>query len=131
MSSAIEAKWVSCFRRAFELSGIGKGTLVAILSETLSRALNVKLAELALLDLGARAFPKSARAYLDDWAATEKAGPSPAPRMTRQIMSVVRPTGPTIGNCASDQISPMTSSTQRVCTRLTMKPTMIAEAENR
>jgi 2,5-dihydroxypyridine 5,6-dioxygenase len=56
MSSAIEAKWVSCFRRAFELSGIGKGTLVAILSETLSRAVNVKLAELALLDLGARAF---------------------------------------------------------------------------
>jgi 2,5-dihydroxypyridine 5,6-dioxygenase len=56
MSSAIEAKWVSCFRRAFELSGIGKGTLVAILSETLSRAVNVKLAELALLELGARAF---------------------------------------------------------------------------
>jgi 2,5-dihydroxypyridine 5,6-dioxygenase len=56
MSSAIEAKWVSCFRRAFELSGIGKGTLVAILSETLSRRVNVKLAELALLDLGARAF---------------------------------------------------------------------------
>jgi 2,5-dihydroxypyridine 5,6-dioxygenase len=56
MSSAIEAKWVSCFRRAFELSSIGKGTLVAILSETLSRTVNVKLAELALLDLGARAF---------------------------------------------------------------------------
>jgi 2,5-dihydroxypyridine 5,6-dioxygenase len=56
MSSAIEAKWVSCFRRAFELSGIGKGTLVAILSETLSRAVNVKLAELALIALGARAF---------------------------------------------------------------------------
>jgi 2,5-dihydroxypyridine 5,6-dioxygenase len=56
MSSAIEAKWVSCFRRAFELSGIGTGTLVAILSETLSRAVNVKLAELALLELGARAF---------------------------------------------------------------------------
>ncbi|HUC68398.1 MAG TPA: 2,5-dihydroxypyridine 5,6-dioxygenase [Stellaceae bacterium] len=56
MSSAIEAKWVSCFRRAFELSGIGTGTLVAILSETLSRAVNVKLAELALIELGARAF---------------------------------------------------------------------------
>jgi 2,5-dihydroxypyridine 5,6-dioxygenase len=56
MSSAIEAKWVSCFRRTFELSGIGKGTLVAILSETLSRAVNVKLAELALLELGAQAF---------------------------------------------------------------------------
>jgi 2,5-dihydroxypyridine 5,6-dioxygenase len=56
MSSAIEAKWVSCFRRTFELSGIGQGTLVAILSETLSRAVNVKLAELALLELGAQAF---------------------------------------------------------------------------
>jgi 2,5-dihydroxypyridine 5,6-dioxygenase len=56
MSSAIEAKWVSCFRRAFALSGIGQGTLVAILSETLSREVNVKLAELALLELGARAF---------------------------------------------------------------------------
>ncbi len=56
LATPIEAKWLSCFRRAFELSGIGKGTVVAILSETLSRAVNVKLAELALLDLGARAF---------------------------------------------------------------------------
>jgi 2,5-dihydroxypyridine 5,6-dioxygenase len=57
MSTApIEATWIECFRRAFALSGIGEGTLVAILSETRSRAVNVKLAELALLQMGARAF---------------------------------------------------------------------------
>ena len=57
MSTApIEASWIQCFRRAFVLSGIGEGTLVAILSETRSRAVNVKLAELALLEIGARAF---------------------------------------------------------------------------
>lgn len=56
LTAAIEAKWIQCFRRAFTLSGIGEGTLVAILSETLSRAVNVKLAELALLEIGARAF---------------------------------------------------------------------------
>lgn len=57
MSTApIEATWIQCFRRAFALSGIGEGTVVAILSETRSRAVNVKLAELALLEIGARAF---------------------------------------------------------------------------
>src|SRR5215475_1786504 len=62
--------------------------------------------------------------------ATEKAGPSPAPRMMRQINSVVKLTVPTIGNCDSDQMIAITSSTQRVGTRLTMKPTMMAEIEN-
>ncbi len=52
----IEGKWIACFRRAFEMSGIGKGTIVAILSETQSRIVNVKLAELALVELGARLF---------------------------------------------------------------------------
>ncbi|HWI28995.1 MAG TPA: 2,5-dihydroxypyridine 5,6-dioxygenase [Stellaceae bacterium] len=57
MSSVlIEAKWVSCFRRTFALSGIGKHTLVAILSESQSRQVNVKLAELALIEIGARVF---------------------------------------------------------------------------
>jgi len=56
LPAPIEAKWVACFRRAFALSGIGAGTLVAILSETSSRASNVKLAELALQELGARVF---------------------------------------------------------------------------
>ena len=52
----IEGKWIACFRRAFEMSGIGTGKIVAILSETQSRAINVKLAELALVELGARLF---------------------------------------------------------------------------
>jgi 2,5-dihydroxypyridine 5,6-dioxygenase len=55
-AESIEAIWIQSFRRAFSLSGIGAGTVVAILSETRSRAVNVKLAELALLELGARAF---------------------------------------------------------------------------
>src|SRR6266702_650822 len=63
-------------------------------------------------------------------AATDAAGPSPAPRMTRQIRSVVKPTVPTIGNCASAQTSARTRSTHRVSTRLTMKPTTIAAIEN-
>ena len=40
-------------------------------------------------------------------------------------------TVPTIGNCATDQITAITSSTQRVSMRLTMKPTTMAEIENR
>ena len=51
--------------------------------------------------------------------------------MTRQITSVVKLTVPTMGNCASDHTTAIASSTQRVATLLTMKPTMIAEIENR
>jgi len=65
------------------------------------------------------------------WAATEKAGPSPAPSTMRQIKSVVKETVPTIGNCASAQITAITSRTQRVGTLLTTKPTTMAEIENR
>ncbi len=52
----IEGKWIECFRRVFELCGIGAEDTVAILSETQSRQLNVRLSELALLAMGARAF---------------------------------------------------------------------------
>src|SRR5258708_37849613 len=51
--------------------------------------------------------------------------------MMRQINSVVKLTVPTIGTCARDQITAIASSTQRVATRLTMKPTTMAEIENR
>src|SRR5436190_1029578 len=51
--------------------------------------------------------------------------------MMRQITSVVKLTVPTIGNCATDQITAIASSTQRVSMRLTMKPTTMAEIENR
>ncbi len=52
----IEARWIDVFERAFALSNVGRDDEVAILSETQSRGLNVHLAELALLRLGARPF---------------------------------------------------------------------------
>ena len=52
----IEAKWIDTFEKAFELCKVEKGESVAILSETQSRALNVNLAELALIRMGARPF---------------------------------------------------------------------------
>ena len=52
----IEAKWIDAFQRVFELCRVRGGENVAILSETLSRAVLVELAELALARLGAVAF---------------------------------------------------------------------------
>jgi len=52
----IEAKWIDAFAATFTLCAIAPGDVVAILSETQSRPLNVALAELALARLGARAF---------------------------------------------------------------------------
>jgi 2,5-dihydroxypyridine 5,6-dioxygenase len=52
----IEGKWIDAFCEVFERCAIKKGDTAAILSETQSRALNVHLAELALLRLGARPF---------------------------------------------------------------------------
>ncbi len=52
----IEAKWIDAFCELFEKCAVKKGDTAAILSETQSRALNVHLAELALLRLGARPF---------------------------------------------------------------------------
>ena len=52
----IEGKWIAAFQRVFELSKVQPGDVVAILSESQSRALNVQLAELALLAIGARPF---------------------------------------------------------------------------
>ncbi len=52
----VEGKWIDSFARVFELCKIDAGETVAILSETQSRSINVHLAELALLRLGARPF---------------------------------------------------------------------------
>src|SRR5215471_6537676 len=52
----IEAKWIGAFCEVFERCAVKRGEAAAILSETQSRALNVHLAELALLRLGARPF---------------------------------------------------------------------------
>ena len=52
----IEHKWIACFCELFARCGVKLGDAAAVLSETASRALNVHLAELALLQLGARPF---------------------------------------------------------------------------
>ncbi len=46
------------------------------------------------------------------WTATENAGPSPAPRMMRQMRRVVKLTVPTMGNWTSAQTRARASSTQ-------------------
>ncbi len=56
METRIENKWIDTFRRVFEMCAVRAGDAVAILSETQSRQLNVQIAELAALGLGARAF---------------------------------------------------------------------------
>ncbi len=50
----IEAKWIDTFEAAFRLCEVGAGDEVTILSESQSRAVNIHLAELALLRIGAR-----------------------------------------------------------------------------
>ena len=56
LSDRIEGKWIDAFCETFERCGVKPGDGAAILSETQSRQLNVQLAELALLRLGARPF---------------------------------------------------------------------------
>ena len=50
LQERVEGRWLSSFRRVFALNGIGKGTRIAILSETQSRPVLVHLAELAAQD---------------------------------------------------------------------------------
>jgi 2,5-dihydroxypyridine 5,6-dioxygenase len=52
----IEAKWIDCFVKVFEMCRVAAGDAVAILSETQSRRIHPQLSELALLRLGARPF---------------------------------------------------------------------------
>ena len=56
LADRIEGKWIDAFCELFEKCAVKKGDTAAILSETQSRQLNVHLAELALLRLGARPF---------------------------------------------------------------------------
>ena len=51
LSDRIEAKWIDSFSEVFALCQLPSESLVAILSETQSRALNLRLAELALARL--------------------------------------------------------------------------------
>ncbi len=56
LADRIEAKWIDAFCEIFERCAVKPGDTAAILSETQSRALNVHIAELALLRMGARPF---------------------------------------------------------------------------
>jgi 2,5-dihydroxypyridine 5,6-dioxygenase len=56
LADRIEGKWIDAFCEIFARCGVKNGETAAILSETQSRALNVQLAELALLRLGTRPF---------------------------------------------------------------------------
>lgn len=56
MRERIEEKWIEAFARVFRLCRVQPGEPVAVLSETQSREVNVRLAELALLRLHARPF---------------------------------------------------------------------------
>jgi 2,5-dihydroxypyridine 5,6-dioxygenase len=56
LQERIEGKWIDCFARVFARCGVKSEEAVAILSESQSRPINVQLAELALHQLGARAF---------------------------------------------------------------------------
>ena len=56
LADRIEAKWIDAFCEIFDRCAVKAGDTAAILSETQSRALNVHLAELALLRMGARPF---------------------------------------------------------------------------
>jgi 2,5-dihydroxypyridine 5,6-dioxygenase len=55
-NDVIEAKWIDCFVRAFQACKVNEGEVTAILSESQSRPILVKLAELALLRLKARPY---------------------------------------------------------------------------
>jgi 2,5-dihydroxypyridine 5,6-dioxygenase len=52
----IEGKWIDAFATTFELCGVQPGDVCAVLSESQSRAVNVRLSDLALQRLGARVF---------------------------------------------------------------------------
>src|SRR5690348_12857078 len=56
LDDRIEGKWIDAFAAVFERCKVQPGEPAAILSETQSRPLNLRLAELALLRLKARPF---------------------------------------------------------------------------
>ena len=52
----VEGKWIEAFAETFRLCGVTEGETAAVLSESQSRPVNVRLADLALQRLGARVF---------------------------------------------------------------------------
>ncbi len=55
MIEVLEPKWIACFEDFFRLSGVERGDLVGVLSESQSRPVLVELSEHALHRIGARA----------------------------------------------------------------------------
>ncbi len=53
LQEIVEGKWIASFVRVFTLNGIGQDTPVAIVAESQSRPVLIKLAELACYQLGA------------------------------------------------------------------------------
>lgn len=53
LQEIVEGKWIASFARVFTLNGISKDTPVAIVAESQSRPVLIKLAELACYQLGA------------------------------------------------------------------------------
>lgn len=56
IADRIEGKWIELFADVFARCKVAAGDICAVLSESQSRSLNVQLAELALVRLGARPF---------------------------------------------------------------------------
>ncbi|HEX5092539.1 MAG TPA: peptidase M29 [Burkholderiales bacterium] len=56
LTDRLEGKWIDLFAEVFGRCKVAAADVCAVLSESQSRALNVQLAELALLRLGARPF---------------------------------------------------------------------------
>jgi len=56
LQDRIEAKWIKTFMEVFRMCSVHEGETIGIVSETQSRPVNVRLAELALELLGARSF---------------------------------------------------------------------------
>ena len=86
LADRIEAKWIDAFCEIFERCAVKPGDTAAILSETQSRVLNVHLAELALLRMGAKPFhvivptPRNRQIVIDSqrmWHAAWHPGPEP------------------------------------------------------
>jgi len=50
----VEGKWIDCFEKSFVLSGVKKGNIVSIISESQSRQVLIELSEQALLRIGAK-----------------------------------------------------------------------------
>lgn len=54
MIEVLEPKWIACFERTLQLSGVQPGDLIGVLAESQSRSVLVELTEHALHRIGAR-----------------------------------------------------------------------------